>query len=384
MCASPIKFFRDGPPPPRVALLPDALFFARPVPVAIDPALAAAAQGAAVAEQIELALEAMAPFPLAQLYHGFYWVPGSDRALIFGAYRRRFTPEQTSAWAEAELVLPTFAVVLGAEVPPATTVVLSAPDGLTAVHWDGGRVPAAVAYRPVAPDATEEDRARARDELVCTFESRKIVELAVPPVPAPRRSDREFVFAAGDFLSRLPASAALSLDVRDKDELAALRRAQGRDVIFWRVLAGCVLASCLLAAGELALSGGRLWQKARRLQLDGRAPIVQAIMSRQEIANHIEDLSNRRLLPIEMIRLAASKKPPATLFLRAVTSGLHTLTVEAETPNAGEIGAYKNDLESLPTCAKVEVKNQQLRNNVASFSLVITFKPDALKSGPSS
>ena len=38
MCASPLEFLRAGPPPPRVALLPDALFFSRTVPVLAEAA----------------------------------------------------------------------------------------------------------------------------------------------------------------------------------------------------------------------------------------------------------------------------------------------------------------------------------------------------------
>src|SRR5262249_6149507 len=152
---------------PKVVLLPDNLFFVRSVPVAPDPALAdESAQASDVAAQVELAIEAFAPFPLDGLYHGHYWVPGSDRALAFAAYRRRFTTDQTAEWNEAEVVLPTFAAVLGAKVEPATTAILANADGLTAVHWDGGPVPTAVWTRPVALDAPEEDRTKARDELL--------------------------------------------------------------------------------------------------------------------------------------------------------------------------------------------------------------------------
>src|SRR6188474_3363744 len=110
MCASPLKILRVGPPPPKVALLPDALFFTRSIPIAagVTPAAAAA--------QIELTLEAISPFPIAQLYYGWFWTEGAEDALVFAAYRRRFTSEQTAAWAGAELVLPTFAAVLGANV----------------------------------------------------------------------------------------------------------------------------------------------------------------------------------------------------------------------------------------------------------------------------
>src|SRR5262245_13996242 len=100
MCASPLRLLRAGPPPPKVALLPDALFFTRAVPVT---------NGALPAEattQIELAIEGFSPFPLAQLYYGWFWIPGAEQALVFAAYRRRFTAEQTALWGDAELVLP--------------------------------------------------------------------------------------------------------------------------------------------------------------------------------------------------------------------------------------------------------------------------------------
>ena len=112
MSDSPLKFLRAGPPPPKVSLLPDALFFTRAIPIAPDT------PAADVAAQVELALESLAPFPVAQLYHGYYFPPGATAALVFASYRRRFTAEQTELWFDADLVLPTFAAVLGAPLDP--------------------------------------------------------------------------------------------------------------------------------------------------------------------------------------------------------------------------------------------------------------------------
>src|SRR5476651_2760387 len=115
MKSSFLDTLRAGPPPPKVALLSDALFFTRAVPVAtgVTPAEAAA--------QVELALEAISPFPLAQLYFGWFWIPGAEHAFVFASYRRRFTQDQSASWAGAELVLPAFAALLGGEIKPATT-----------------------------------------------------------------------------------------------------------------------------------------------------------------------------------------------------------------------------------------------------------------------
>jgi len=79
-----------------------------------------------------------------------------------------------------------------------------------------------------------------------------------------------------------------------------------------------------------------------------------------------------------MISIVAAKKPATIQFLRATTSGLYTIQIEAQTNNAGEIGGFRSALEQTPGCDKVEVRDQLLRNNVASFTLIVTFKPAAL------
>jgi len=384
MCASPLEFFRAGPPPPRVVLLPDALFFNRSVPVILEAAGEGATAPPGIASQVELALESLAPFPLAQLYYGFYWRTGASSALVFAAYRRRFTAEQAELWQGAELVVPTFAVLLGAEVEPATTLVLTQPDSLTVVHWAGGSVPSGVWVHPFSPEASEEERAQARQSLLRGVESRKVIDLTEPPAPQPRRNDREIVFASGDVTFRLPVEVVTDLDIRDKAELAQLRRAQKRDVILWRVAMVCVIAMGALALGEVGLFGGGLWLKARRTLLAARSPLVEQIIAAQEVANRINDLSTQRLLPIEMILAVSKVRPPSISFSRTSTSGLYTLMVDAYTPNAGDIGVFKNNLDALPYCASVSIKNPQTRDKVATFSLVAVFKPGGLKPAPHS
>ena len=145
MCASPLDFLRAGPPPPRVAVLPDGMFFSRAIPVAPG------STRPEVVAQVGLALESLSPFPLAQVYFGYFWPQGADHALVFAAYRRRFTVEQVESWKGVQHVIPAFATVLGSGVPPATTVILSSPEGLTAVHWGPGPVPTAVLFQPVPP-----------------------------------------------------------------------------------------------------------------------------------------------------------------------------------------------------------------------------------------
>lgn len=384
---------RSGPPPPKVALLPDGLFFTRAV------AIAPGATAVEAASQIELALEAISPFPLTQLFYGYFWTAGSETAFVFAAYRRRFTAEQIAAWEGAALVLPAFAALLGAEVKPATTVILAAADGLTAIHWAAPAVPAVVLFRPFAPELAgapeadaaklEEARARLRDELIRdTGGSRSVIDLTVPPAAEPAHTDREVTFRSAEFISHLPAAAVASLDVRDKGELAALRASRRRDVILWRVTLGCAAAFLVLGLAEIGLAGGREWQKVRAAKLRGQQPTVEKIMTSQSLANRIDDLATKRLLPWEMIMAVIGAKkdilPREIYFARIYTtpaSGIYTISFDAQTTNVGLIPNFKSTLKALPQVENVETKDERTRGDTGTFTLIVTFKPDAIKPG---
>lgn len=383
MCASPLRLLRAGPPPPRVALLPDALFFTRAVPVTPGAAPAEAAT------QIELAIESISPFPLNQLYYGSFWRPGQEQALVFAAYRRRFTSEQTAGWAGSELVLPAFAAVLGAELAPATTVLLPGADAMTGVHWGERGAAARVVVLPLPPEPTDEDRASVRDALLREFGgSKQVVELTSPPVADAGASDHEIVFRAGEIVSRLPAASAAVMDVRDKAELALLRNARRRDVLMWRVALGAAAALLLLGIGELALMGGRAWQQVRVRQYMAQKPLVDRISGIHELTSRIEDLATKRLLPMEMLSEVVGfsakleRKPEDILFTRMTadqTRGLYTLVIEGRTSNSDQVNAYETTLKNLPSIQSAQARFGQVAGDRATFTLTVVFKPDALK-----
>ena len=378
--ASPFRFLRAGPPPPRVALLPDALFFTRSVPVTKG---ATAAEAAA---QLELALESISPFPLAQLFYGWYWLSGSEHALAFAAYRRRFTPEQTESWERAELVLPAFAAAFGADVGKGGTIVLNAVEGLTAIHWGDSAVPERIAVRPLELEATEQERATAREELLREIGgSKKVIDLESPLSADPAASDREIVFRAGEFVSRLPASTTAALDVRDKAELASLRNARRRDVMLWRVALGCALILLLLGLGEIALTGGRAWLSVRERLYAVQKPRVDRIASVHELTNRIEDLATKRLLPLEMVTQVVgenNERIPADIQFTSVRAdqarGLYTLFIEGKTENAPQVNAYEAALKNLPTVQSADARFTQVNGPRATFAITVTFKPGAL------
>jgi hypothetical protein len=380
MCASPLSFLRAGPPPPRVALLPDALFFARAVPIA------AGATPAEAAAQAELALEGLAPFPLAQLYYGSFWVPGAESALAFAAYRRRFTAEQTAEWGGAELVLPAFAAALGAPFAPGTTLVLATPDSLTAIQFEKSPVPARVVTQALAAEATGDDRARERDRLLAALGGAgRVIEVAAPLTAEPAGRDGALVFRAGDFVSTLPAPVAAQLDVRDKADLAARRNAGRRDLFFWRVALGAAAALLFLALAEVGLVAARkFWQQGRQAKVAAQNARVDEIKKSHALANRIDELATKRLLPFEMLALLYddNRKPAEITFVSVSTdpkAGLYTLFIDAATTSMGQLSAYAATLRKLPMILSVETRDEKTRNDGGTFRLIVTFKPDTVK-----
>jgi hypothetical protein len=106
-------------------------------------------------------------------------------------------------------------------------------------------------------------------------------------------------------------------------------------------------------------------------------------MDEKDLASRIDDLSTKRLLPLEMIStvapaVALPSASPTIQFLRASTGTLNTIQIEAQTNNAGEIAGYKTAVEQMPTCDHVEIKDQRTHDNQVSFTLIVTFKPGAL------
>jgi hypothetical protein len=364
-----------------VALLPDAAFFTRAIPIA------AGATPPEAAAQIELALEAMSPFPLTQLYYGWSWPAGAEQAFLFAAYRRRFTSDQIDAWDGAEVVMPGFAAALGAAVAPATTLLLTSPDSLTAVHWATGSTPSKVLTRSLPPEATDEDRARVRTELVDAMGgSKQVIELAAPLAADPAKSDGEIVFRFGDFVSRLQSAALAATDVRDKADLAALRNARRRDVLLWRVAVGFAASLLLLGLAEFALVGGRMWQKVREKQFAAQKPLVDKVEAIHGLTAKIEELATKRLRPIEMLTYLVGEnyeRKPDDLWFSSVYAeaklGLNTLYVEGRTSNAAQVDAYRAALSKLPAIEKIDANLQQVRGDQAQFTLTAVFKPGAFQ-----
>jgi hypothetical protein len=234
----------------------------------------------------------------------------------------------------------------------------------------------------VAPDATDSDLARVRDQLLAVAPKNRSVVLHAPPAPATANSEGGYVFNSGTMTSLIPVAQVGALDVRDKAELLALRRSRARDLALWRGFLSIVGLLFLLALAELALIGQGMWQKTRLIQINAQRPVVEKVMMAQNVTTRINELSTKRLLPFEMIELVDGEPRPKTVqFLRASTVGLYGLNVEAQSTSPEAPSAYQAAVAALPAVEKVEIRDQRARDNLMTFTLAVTFRPENIKPG---
>jgi hypothetical protein len=387
-----------APPPRLAALLPDGRFFLRLVPVEPE------GDAASVAEQVALALETLAPFPIAQLYHGHYWQPGSPRALVYAVYRKRFPAEETVAWAEAQVVLPGFTILL-ADPPVAGTVrVLTSPDAVTVFHWgDDALVPTQALIQPFGPGSTDADRAAAREQLVRSLGLGAEAAVEDWDYPALHRvtDGGEITFLTGGREVVVPADLASALDVRDYEEIAERRRNQQRDILLWRVFLGMasLILLCVVAEGAL-FYGHKVIEKRTTLILTDKPKVaaLQAIVSSTE---QTSQALSRSLHPLEMLALVVHGQLPDTSQITRATGSINgkdnstTLQLIATTSDNTDARKLVNALTRLPECQSAELTSPatpvNARGGLAAdtapsytYTINVTFKPNAITPASSS
>jgi hypothetical protein len=351
-----------------VVFAPGEKFFVRRVPLAPDGDVSA---------QVELALEGFSPFPASQLYYGFRTNPTRTQALVFAAFRKNFSAEETATWTGASAVLPTFSVWLGAATVPLAGVSLRENgDEFEAVSWDGrSELPAAVVVR--TQEASE------RDELVA--EARQKADLSADaalktfrPAVEITRENRELILklATGGIEARFDEAGLGHADIRDKELLKERRITLRRDTLLWRGFAAVVIGLAVCMVLELGLFGARFWLSGRKAEVDAQAPLAAKIEQTQGVAKKLEEISTQRLLPFEMINVLNNKRPSGMDFSSVTTKGLWQLDIRGQANSADDTSTFESEVRKIPAIQQLEVMEKNTRDRVTVFRYEITFKPN--------
>lgn len=358
-----------------VVLAPTDRFFL--LEMEIDP-------GAPTAGQVELQLEEASPFPLTQVYEGFVVAPDGTRAIAFAAYRRRFAEAETADWAAAGAVVPTFLALL---VPPPTAALVILhlhDDAVTAVAWDGkASLPVAVAARASGGDeAAAEVAAELRQRLgVPGAEIRRLQG----PIGVGSDEEGEVVFRVdGQETARLGVAELARADIRDKSFLEERRRREAGERSWQRLFAAAALLLFLALAAEAAALAWGAWNTRRGAALAERAGEVRRIEAAGTMAARVEDLAARPERPLEWLALAAAARPRHVHFLRISSRGDRVLEIEAQTPNAAEVGAFEASLRTMAGVTAVEIRDLRTREGRATFMVRVSFGAGAARTGGAS
>jgi hypothetical protein len=360
------------PPPPLVLARADAFFVRRVDLVAGEPAAA----------QARLALEGMAPFPPEQLYFGQVAAGDGASMLVFAAFRRRFSVDETEAWERAAIVTPEFAPMLSARPSPGDAALLHVGESrINALAWRAGEeLPAAVLCRIGGEEQVDEvlaevfERAALRpDAEVRRLEGPLSLVAASDGVVTARAGGRE--------LGVWPAGWSETADIREPEFLVARRRAQALDQWLWRGLLAA--AAVLVLAAALDIGAGVLGAltRSRQARIAAQAGDVQQTEMARTLADRIAELNEKRLMPFEMMDLINAVRPDTVVFQRAVTRGLLKLEVEAQAQNTEDVGRYANALRILSGVASANTRDIRAREGVTTFVLEVEFKPEALRNG---
>ncbi len=317
--------------PVALAFAPADRFFMRVVPLA---------KGAPAAAQVELAVEGLAPFPLSQLYWGWCAAPDGARALVYAAHRRRFTAGETAEWERADAVVPDSLPLLAGAADEAERRQLAEK----------------FAVRPGKPRATAR---RDRVTLELTGADGGVLATAI-----------------------VPRTALDELDVRDRAGQGQRRRARRQREFVWRLLLAGAALLALSAVLEAAAFGFGFAAKARRAAVAERAALVQRLDTARSLTALIDELTHRRLRFFEMISAINAVRPASLRFVRTTSVGRNGLEIEASTSNAEDVDTYETALMVHVAVDHAEVRELRTRDGTTTFTLAVTFKPEALAASP--
>ena len=369
------RLFKDAKPQ-EAAMLPGNRFFVRRLSV----------EGDDIPGQVNLALEAISPFPLEQMLVGFVTSADGKQVLAYAAHRRRFTAEESFAWPEDCQVVPEFLALCGHRPAADGIVVHRSDERLTALAWKAGdELPAAIVVAELADT----------DEAAIAREAATRADLAAETPVENVTGGLAGAIVEGDLILKgefegtftIPQKGLDDSDIRDSDFLAERRKKERLNLILWNAarLGAAVLVVSLL----LDIAGGVVGMRRASLEVanEARRPQVEDIEASQAITSRILELGVKRLLPMEMLALVNEKRPATVEFTniqceikkaKDSTIAKPMMTVDAKTPNAGDISDFLKAVQSMPEVEAATNSEPRVRETSTTFRIEITFKQAVL------
>jgi len=352
------------------ALLPGNRFFVRLIELEPDN----------IASQVSLAIETVSPFPSEQMLMGYITSADNKWALAYAAHRRRFTPEESFAWPDDCQVIPEFLALLGQRPEKGGILIHEGEDLLTALAWNENQ--------PLPKCVLVVDKKDSSVDLL----TKEIIERTGLPSTTPvitttgelssDRNDSQLILNCNKGKPfQLSSNQLDNADIRDADFLSTRRKKERVNKLLWntaRVAVGIIIVSFVFEISAFLIN----WRSNNlRLINESRQSAVQEIESAQAISARITDMNTKAPLPLEMLAVANEYRPATVDFQRVSCKNNTQLEIEARTTNASDVYAFEKSLKERSEISFVATKDMRARDNFTTFSVTITFKPDALRKG---
>ena len=352
------------------ALLPGNRFFVRLIELEPEN----------VASQVSLAIETSSPFPLEQMLMGYITSSDNKWALAYAAHRRRFTPEESFAWPDDCQVVPEFLALLGQRPSQSGILIHEGDDLLTALAWNENQ--------PLPSCVLVVDKKDSSIDLL----TKEIIERTGLPSTTPvtkqtgefssGRNDTQLILSCNSGKPfQLSSDQLDNADIRDADFLSTRRKKERVNKLIWntaRVAVGIIIVSFVFEISAFLIN----WRSNNlRLINESRQSVIQEIESAQAISARITEMNTKAPLPLEMLALANERRPATVDFQRINCKNNTQIEIEARTTNASDVYSFEKSLKESAEVSFVATKDMRARDNFTTFSVTITFKPEALRKG---
>ena len=352
------------------ALLPGNRFFVRLIELEPEN----------IASQVSLAIETLSPFPSEQMLMGYITSNDNKWALAYAAHRRRFTPEESFAWPDNCQVIPEFLALFGQRPEKGGILIHEGANLLTALAWNENQ--------PLPNCIIVVDKKDSNFALL----TKEVIERTGLPSNTPvinvtgefssERNDSQLILRCNDGKPFQLSSGQLdNADIRDADFLSTRRKKERVNNLLWntaRVATGIIILSFIFEISALLIN----WRSNNLRNInESRQSLIQEIESAQSISTRITEMNTKAPLPLEMLAVANTHRPPSVDFQRISCKNNTQIEIEARTTNASDVYIFEKTLKESSEVSFVATKDMRARDNFTTFSVTITFKPETLRRG---
>jgi len=362
--SSTVEVSADKVETPPVLLLPGHLFFVDRIELPDE------LEGTDLAEFAEISLEAIAPFPIDQLYWGFISSESADALLLYAASKDRvhklgFTELESYIW-----VLADFATLHRASFAEETRVRITTSDSATCLTYQAGEtLPRSVDSATVREEPRQEEIETAH--LFLRVESVSLSEQGLPTFRFLK--DEGTTDAASLWQEVSPSEASLwQADVRNAVFKVAERNNRRMTKWVTRATGYTLLLLLLLLALEGVLHLGNFWLDRLDSKIAGQAPEVIKIEDKQSLMLKLDQVAQNELRPIAILRALNRTRPDGIFFTDAIAEGQNRIRIEGVANTINELNTY---VESLEASGNFDLQEQEtnFRDGKTSFRVSLGY-----------